>query len=214
MDRIIDKDEPAAIERWSVPPVDGSAADTLRGARERGAHLLTARQLEELQRLAQEEARQRGLEEGLAAASREVAARVERLTALADALAHPLEHLGQQVEQELIDVAVALASHVIRREIARDAAPTVDAVRECLAALPSGTRDVVLYLNPEDASLVGTHLDLDRPRPWKLESDPSLSRGDLRLSSSSSQVDGRLEARLREIVATARADLELGEAEP
>jgi flagellar biosynthesis/type III secretory pathway protein FliH len=83
--RVIDKDRAAGVDRFDFPAVDPSAADALRGAGQGGAHLLTAGQLEALERQVKEEARKRGHEEGLAAGRAEAGARVARLEALAAA---------------------------------------------------------------------------------------------------------------------------------
>ena len=80
--RVIDKRAAPTAGRWDFPAVDHTAADALRGAAKTGAHLLTAGQLDALERQVKEEARQRGYEEGLAAGKAEVAARVARLEAL------------------------------------------------------------------------------------------------------------------------------------
>ena len=58
--RVIDKNAAAAVGRWAIPAVDDTAADALRGAARTGAHMLTAGQLESLERQVKEEARQKG----------------------------------------------------------------------------------------------------------------------------------------------------------
>ncbi len=199
--RILDKALAERADAWSFPPV--GAAPAARG------RLPTADELRELERTTREAAEREGRAEGLAAGRAEAEARASRLAALADALARPLENLDHEVERQLIALAMALASHILRRELARDAAPTVEAVRECLAALPSATRDVSLHLHPEDAALVAEHLDAHAPRAWKLVPDEGLARGDVKVESESSRINGQLEARLNEIVAAA-----LGRAEP
>jgi flagellar assembly protein FliH len=72
--------------------------------------------------------------------------------------------------------------------------------------LPIGTRNVTVYLNPGDAELFGAIVGGSHERAWSLANDPALNRGDLRVSSDSSQVDGRLETRLREIIFAALPD--------
>ncbi len=65
--RIIAKDQAGTPDRWDFPAVDASAADALRGAQKGGAHLLTAGQLDALQKQVHDEAHRRGFDEGLAA---------------------------------------------------------------------------------------------------------------------------------------------------
>src|SRR5690606_41439345 len=63
---------------------------------------------------------QRGYAEGLAAGKAEAAARAAKLAALGDALARPLENVERAVEEELLGLSIALACHLVRREIDQD----------------------------------------------------------------------------------------------
>jgi flagellar assembly protein FliH len=202
--RVIDKSAAPAAGRWDVPAVDSTAADALRGAARGGAHLLTTAQIDALERQAKEEARQRGYEEGLAAGKAEVTARIERLTALAGEFAHPFQNLEQAVEDEIVELAIELARHLVGREIERDPALLHAAIADCLAALAANVRDVTLYFHPDDAALVRSGLPAAEQR-FKVASDAALNRGDLRVTSSSSLVDGSVTARCREIIAAARS---------
>lgn len=204
--KIISGTQASEANRWDAPSVDASAAEALGGARGGQAHLLTARQLDELQRHVQEEAHARGFAQGLEEGREELARRAAQLDALLATLAHPFQELDTAVEEELAAVAIALASHVVRRELERDAGLMAATVRDCLAVLPHGSRELTLLLNPVDAALVREALSMDDARGWRLEEDAALERGDLRVVSRSTQVDGRLETRLREIVAAAQAD--------
>lgn len=203
--RIIDRSSAAEVGRWDSPSVDATAADALRGAAKSSAHLLTAGQLEQLQRQAHQEAYARGLEEGLAAGKQELGTRAAHFTALANALANPLQAADRAVEEEIVALAVALACHLVRREIDHDKAILLDAVHDCLAVLPSSARDVTLYLHSSDAALLKSHLGADGDQRFKIAEDRELARGDLRVTSASSQIDGRLETRLRQLLAAAQS---------
>jgi len=132
--RVIDRELAAGVDRIDFTTVDPTAAEALRGAAKGGAHLLTAGQLEALERQVKEEARKRGYEEGLAAGKIEAAARVARLEALAAAFTHPFQALDRAVEDEIVTLAVKLAGHLVRREIEHDPAILHTAVADCLAA--------------------------------------------------------------------------------
>jgi flagellar assembly protein FliH len=202
--RIIGKEHAESANRFDFPSVDPTAADALRGAGKGSAHQLTAGQLDVLQKQAHDEAAKRGFEEGLAAGRAEVAARVARLDALATAFAQPFQALEQSVEDEIVALAITLASHLVRREIERDPAVLHAAVHDCMAALGVNVRDVTLYLNPQDAVLVREHLKTATGPAFALAVDTEVARGDMRIVSSSSLVDGSLAARCAEILAVAR----------
>jgi flagellar assembly protein FliH len=204
--RIIYKNDAETAGRWDFPAVDATAADALRGAAKGSAHVLTAGQLEALERQAQEEARQKGYAEGLAAGKAEATAQVARLTSLATAFTHPFLELEQAVEDEIVKLAIKLACHLVRREIEHDPALLHAAVADCLAALAANVRDVKFYFSPDDAALL-TSLQSGERR-FEIAVDPELERGDLRVASESSLVDGTLAARCAEIIAAGRAAAE------
>jgi flagellar assembly protein FliH len=202
--RIIAKNAASSAGRWDVPAVDSTAAEALRGAAKTGAHLLTATQLEALERQVKDEAKQRGYEEGLAAGRAEVAARVARLEALVASFTHPFQNLEQAVEDEVVALAIQLARHLVRREVEHDPAVLHAAVADCLAVLAMSVREVTLYFHPDDAALVRAQLPGGADQRFKIATDPALGRGDLRLASESSLVDGSIAARCQQIIAAAR----------
>ena len=202
--RVIDGNAAPAAGRWDFPAVDPTAAEALRGAARTGAHQLTAAQLDALERQVKEEARQRGYEEGLASGKAELASRLARLEALAAAFTHPFQRLERSIEDEIVGLAVRLTEHLVRREIERDPAVLQSAVADCLAVLATTVRDVTLYFNPDDAALVRAHFAGGAEQRFKIAADPALGRGDLRLVSASSLVDGTVAARCAEIIAAAR----------
>ncbi len=201
--KIIDKSEAVGVDRWDFPSVDDSPAAELKGARGKNAHLLTARQVDELQSQAHDEAYRRGYEEGLTEGRAEAAARVARLDVIGGALARPLVELDHTLERELLELAGALAKQILHRELASDPTQIVDSVRDCLEVLPSSAREVTLHLALQDSQVVREHLTEDPARPWRIAEDATLAPGNLRITSESSQIDGTLEARLQEIIATA-----------
>ena len=73
-------------------------------------------------------------------------------------------------------------------------------------AAAAQVRDVTVYFNPEDAALVRAQLPRERRAALQdRRATRALGRGDLRLASGSSLVDGTLAARCAEIVAAARS---------
>lgn len=194
----------ASADPWSAPEVEDSAADALKGAGDSRAHQLTARQVDQLTDQAHEEAYRKGYQEGLAAGHAELAARAGRLDELMAALARPLGDVDERVQEELVGLAAVLARHILRRELKHDPAQVLGSVRDCLEILPSAAQDVTLRLNPQDAQLVREYFSSDEiERSWRIEEDPTLEPGSLRVTSDSSAIDGRLETRLSEIIGRA-----------
>jgi flagellar assembly protein FliH len=203
LSKIIRGDAALGANRWESPAVDESAAAELRGAAGSGAHLLSASQVDHLHAAVKSQGFDKGYSEGLARGKADVDASVQRFTALMDKLAQPFDELDAAVEQDLVDLAKVLAIHILRRELKTDPSQIIGSVRDCIEALPSAARNVRLFLHPDDARLVREHAAGDDGRAWKLEEDASLTRGNLRVESETSHIDGRIESRLNEIVGAA-----------
>lgn len=191
-DRILSGAEGAAAQRWSLPDVAGPVSN----GRPR-----TAREVEDLQKVAYDEAYAQGLAEGRAAARAEAEQRARQWAALLDKLTHPLEKLDQEVETELVELATVIARQLVRREFRIEPSHVVGVVREAVAALPVAHRDVKVHLNPADSELVRELLGAAADSDWTLVDDPGLQRGDCLVTTPSSRVDARLEQRLGAIVA-------------
>lgn len=150
------------------------------------------------------EGREKGEAEGRAAAERSLEEEVNYLGQIMTALAEPLKVLDDQVEEELVALAMTVARQLVRRELKTDPGQIVAVVREALALLPLSQRTVTLTLHPEDAERVRSALKLDQIRvPWQIVEDPLLSRGGCRVETEVSRIDATVEARLAAVIATA-----------
>jgi flagellar assembly protein FliH len=182
---VLSAEDIGIVTRWEQPAMEG------------GGRLLTARQLESLQQQAFDEAHAAGYAAGKA----EARAQVERFEALMRSLARPLEDLDESVERELVALAVSVAKMIIRRELRTDPGEIVAVVRDALALLPVGVREVRVHLHPEDAALVRALASTADAQPgWRVVEDPVLSRGGCRIESETSQIDARLETRIGAVV--------------
>jgi len=207
MSKLISGDELSAYERWELPHVGaaGEAASPDSGGA--NPNLMTAAQIEEVQRQAYQEGFEQGRQDGLAAGQREIHAAVARLDEVMGSLAQPFEALDEVVEQELVSLAIAVARQIIRRELRTDPGEIVAVVREALSALPPASRRVRVRLHPEDAVLVREALSVDRDeaaegeRPWQVIDDPVLSRGGCSVEAENSFVDATLEKRINTVIA-------------
>lgn len=123
--------------------------------------------------------------------------------ALLEALAEPFRELDENVEQQLVQLAVGIASQLLRRELKVDPGQIVAVVRESVQALPLSNQQLKLSMHPEDAELVRTALALDETSPpWMIHEDPLLTRGGCVVETDFSHVDATVENRLAAIVAS------------
>ena len=193
MSRTIGRDEAAKAAPW-MPPDMGAPTST-------GGGLVTAGGLADLQAEAYREAYEQGLAEGREAGRAEVHAQAERLAGMFYDLARPFEALDEEVERELLTLAMALARQIVRRELKTDPTQIIGIIREAIGALPVAARDVRVHLHPEDATVVREHLaPTESERAWAIVEDPVMARGGCQVTTATSRVDARLETRLGAIL--------------
>jgi len=191
---------PAAVERWSLPRVDGPVIGNERPARKSadGARAL-------------QESEARGYQAGLARAQAEMQAghaaldaRLKQLDSILNLLAKPLQEMDAAIEKELLQLALTVGKQLARRELRTDPAQVIAIVRESLAQLPAAAREIRVHLHPEDAATVRERLAAPASeRAWTLVEDPTLTRGGCLVRTDTSQIDVRLESRISAVIANA-----------
>lgn len=190
--------EPAV--RWVAPDVSADGKAHSSGP-------MTVDKLEALQHSAYEEAFAQGMEAGRQEGRALLNEQAEALKQCIEALAEPFRELDEEVEHALVALAVRIARQIIRRELKMDPGQIVGVVRETIELLPVASRNVEVHLHPEDAAVVRAAFgDSDQNFAWSLREDPVLSRGGLRVTTDTSQIDARVEKRLDAILATLVGD--------
>lgn len=198
-----------AIVRWDLPLVSGQPVQARRPGK-------TVREIEEVERRAYEEGfakgREAGFEAGLEAGraagkaeydqiNAQLEAQVARLEQVIESFAQPLADVNEQVETELVTLALAVARQLVRRELRTDPSQVIAIVREAVGLLPTATRDVRVHLHPEDAALVRERLATPTgERAWTIVEDPVMSRGGCRVTTDTASIDARLETRLQAVI--------------
>lgn len=194
--------------RYELPSITGMA---VQGRKPTGK---TVHQLEELEQRTYEEAYAKGRAEGLAAAEREMRpqlqqlqARVEHLDAILDSLARPLQELDSEVADQLLQLALTIGRHLVRRELRIDPSQVIAIIRETVALLPASARDVRVHLHPEDAAVVREKLAAPvGERAWTIAEDPVMGRGGCRVTTETAQIDARLDTRIGSVISALLGD--------
>lgn len=216
-------EELASLEPWKLPlmgpePEEQPQAVVVEEEETEYPTMPTAEEIESMQKQAYEEARAAGYKEGSELGFREgreqgfrsgyddgqaaVLSEVDRFRALIECLNEPLAQADEQVERELVALAIAVAKQLIRRELKTEPGEIVAVVREAMTILPSGARKIGLHLHPDDAQLIRSALSLDELGPrWKIVEDPLLTRGGCRITTSTSEIDATVEKRLASSIA-------------
>jgi flagellar assembly protein FliH len=205
MSKVISRDSTHGFERWDLPIVEDVSAAVNNAKHDKTPGLMTAEQIERIQKQAFKEAYdagyQQGRQEGMVSGKGELEYKGKLLTEMLDSLSLPLEQLDETVEQQLVSLSLAVARQLVRRELKADPAQVVGVVHEALAVLPVGSQDVKVCLHPDDAVLMReAMMKTESDRNWSLVDDPSLMRGDCRIITKVSQLDATLEKKLAAVV--------------
>jgi len=187
----------ASVFPWQAPSLSGVEAP------EANLQPPTAEEIEAIQRQAWNEGYEQGRHEGLEAAERESLERIQALDRILEEMARPLDELDDRIEEELLALAMAVARQLIRRELKTDPGQIIGVIREGVRMLPSASGQIRLELHPEDARLVRERLDLggEESRSWRIQEDPTLSRGGCRILNDTSRIDATVENRINQVVA-------------
>lgn len=199
--KVISDKASTTYKRWELPQVETGGLATFGP--------LTASQVELLQKQAYDEAFckgqdagfKQGYQQGLEQANVETHARLEQLKALLEVLAKPLDVLDDEVEASLVELTIAIARQLIRREIKASPGEIVAVAREAMRVLPLSSRNIRLHLHPEDASLVTEAMGQPMQQGgWAVVEDPTLTRGGCEVETDDSRVDATVETRLARVI--------------
>jgi len=220
-----------ALDLWDVAEQFGSKTAKTSSGSDKEQATLTVEEIENMQKAAYDEAyslgRQegfdkgyaegtaKGLEEGFEQGKKEgekkgyeenlhlLRKQAADLVSLLGSLSEPFKELDAAVENELVNLAIGIASQLIRREIKIDPGQIVAVVREAVNALPLAAQKITLHMHPEDAELIRTSLAIDDVSPpWNIIEDPLLTRGGCKVETDTSRINATVENRLASIVAT------------
>lgn len=195
-------EEAANSVAWEAPSIAGPRANR--------RTKLTLSELEDIERIAWEEAYAKGQAAGLAAGEAEInkrLAEVKNVENIFNALARPLAQLDQEVEQQLITLAFAIAKQVVRRELRIDPTQVIAVVRDTVGLLPLSQRNIRVHLHPQDAALLRERLaEPQTEQAWSIVEDPVMTRGGCRVSTDTAQIDARLETRIAAVLSHLMGD--------
>lgn len=206
MSKIISKDRLEKVDTWGESPgAEGrvAAKPQLNSA----VGMVTASQIETIQREAYDEAFNRGYDEGLQSGKKDIQTKVVQMQQVLQFLTKPMASLDHQVEQEMLKLLVVMFKHLVRREIKMESGQIIAVIREAISKLPVAARNIRVYLNPEDASTVREMMQLSKEEVrWQIVEDPVLTLGGCKVVTDTSQIDATLESRLNAVVANLLGD--------
>lgn len=163
--------------------------------------LPTAEDIERIHAEAREAGYAEGHQAGYAEGREAAREQAERMLALADNLQRSLTGIDQSVADEVLSLALEVASQVLRRTVESDPDYLLPIIREALAALPLHHGHVTLHINPADAEAVRQHLGNQFTQAgWHVIEDAQVELGGCFLRAGSSEVDATLATRWKRVL--------------
>lgn len=196
----IPKEQLSAYQRWELASFDQKQDHAMS---EGDVKLPTAEEIERIH--------QQAYQEGFAAGMRDGRAQGEAFSLHMRDLLKELEGSLQRFEgamaEDILDLALALASQLVRQSIRANPEIILGVVREAIESLPQLTEHPVLILHPEDANVVRQMLAYEyQESVWRVVEDPQMARGGCRVETSESELDATMEGRWKRIVAALGSD--------
>jgi flagellar assembly protein FliH len=146
--------------------------------------------------------RSAGYQEGRHAAETEIKGEVTRIQTILSELDRELYQIDQQVAQDLLTLALDLSKKMITEALKIRPELVLPIVHEAIRQLPHATQHPRLFLHPDDATLVNSHLSDELSQSdWKICTDEKIERGGCRVDAAGSEVDASLSTRWQRILA-------------
>lgn len=153
----------------------------------------------------EQDAYQKGHADGLKAQSRDIAAKLEVLSAVAKTIPQIKEDILEKGEQQMVKLAFAIAEKILLQEVATRKDVMTGVLQGALKNI-NDTEGIKVHLHPQDFRyMMEVKKDFlqsfDGIRNLVFEEDSSVQRGGVVVETMFGEVDARLETQLKEIKA-------------
>lgn len=140
-----------------------------------------------------------GRQQGLKEMRAQLVAEQQRFQALAHALLNPIDAQDDDLEHMVLDIICTLTQSVVQREVQTDSSQILQLVRNAIDALPVGSKNIRVCLNPDDLAAIETYAT-EQQLDWKFFGDSGLLPGGCRIETPESRVDFSVSSRLKTVL--------------
>lgn len=202
---VIPKDSQAAYQPWEMANFEVGQQGVISTAQAE-VTLPTIDQVTHIHDQARQEGHALGHAEGYAiglAEGRDEAAReIDRLRQIAETFRAEVANADESISQDVLDLAVDLARAMLKTTLSIRPELIVPIVREAINYLPSVKQPALLFLNPDDATLVGSRMGEELTKlGWNIAVDENLERGGCRAETPNNHIDATVPSRWQRLAA-------------
>lgn len=163
--------------------------------------------LSDREKRAFERGRELGYQQGAAAVQQTRAQHAQQLERALNELRARFNQLESDGADAVLNLALEVARHVIRREIELQRDAVLPAVREAVMAVVDQQAHPRIFMNPHDLELVQADLDADGLfKGCRFIPDIRVARGGCRIETHHGEIDAQLKTRWRRVLATLGVD--------
>jgi flagellar assembly protein FliH len=203
---VIPKERLSAYQRWELASLDDCAAPQIPG-NEGKVVSLTAEQIRKIQEEAELAGYAAGFEKGqvagLSEGRRQSEVLVQQLACLANGFRAELVRADETVAREILDLSLDVAKAMLKVGLEVQPDIVIPVVSEAIHYLPALHQPAILYLHPEDASLVKQYIGEQLEESgWKVVDEPLMERGGCRIETATNQIDATIGTRWQRIASS------------
>ncbi|MDT0593811.1 flagellar assembly protein FliH [Glaciecola petra] len=156
---------------------------------------------EEGQKEGVESGKKAGFEEGIELSTQTIEAKKNELSGYINDLHQPLKQIDEDVQKELVILAINMAKAVVNVEITQNEKVLLNAVNRAIQALPSQEKDYSIIINPEDYPVFLSHFDetIIKQNNWRINTNDTIARGGCKIQTNDHAVDLSIEKRCSDI---------------
>ncbi|SRR5450830_35913 len=212
---IIPKEEMSPYQRWELASFDEApepepVEDDL--LEEPPAPALTTEELDAIRDHARQEAyaegHAQGLQDGhhegymggLQQGQQEINDIIAHLRGVAMSFGTEVAQCSESMAPELLNLSLDLSKAMLKTALTVKPELILPTVTSAIHALPCLQLPALLYLHPDDATLVREHIGEDLiQNGWRFVDDPELDRGGCRIETGTNQIDATTQTRWRRL---------------
>jgi len=144
--------------------------------------------------------RSEGYMAGLQLGQTEINETIQHLRQIAVSFGTEVSQTSETMAPELLNLGLDISKAMIKTALKVKPELILPTISAAIHSLPSLQLPALLYLHPDDATLVREHLGEELSQNgWRLVEDPELQRGGCRMETGTNQVDATVQTRWRRI---------------
>lgn len=213
---IIPKEEMSPYQRWELASFDEAPPEPEieeeEELEEPPPPALTAEELDAIREHARQDGYAEGQQEGYLAGRKEgylgglqqgqqeINEIIQYLRQVATAFGTEVSQCSESMAPELLNLGLDISKAMLKTVVAVKPELILPTITNAIHTLPCLQLPALLYLHPQDATLVREHLGEELlQNGWRLIDDPQIDRGGCRIETGTNQIDATMQTRWRRI---------------